>query len=1172
MLSLINVLRNALHSVSQDTPDIVVDRQLRELKQQLPRILFGIAFCSALVGFQFLDQAAAIVLIGNGLYLAFLISRAPSWAALDVDAMSATEKRNRLNKVMPIVIALGAACSGIAIYLSQFANINENGYFLLGLWSAFCGIGAGVSLAATPRVSTTVMVLCMAPFSTVLLFTGDAVLMAFAGVLLCGIVIGHYQCSHIGKMLASLAVREHEIAKSAKSAHAKFRDLIETTSDWAWERNAEGKLIYISSGFEEATGQSIQQILDSGVMTLLQMSPHEQSDALKEMADAFTTRRAIRDVRYTIPTPDGETITVLTTGLPRYDDDGTFTGYVGWTKDITKQAMAEQRLKDSEARYRDFAESAGDWAWEVDTELHYTYFSDRAAEVTGVNHSRFLGQKMSFAGHGVGDEAWASLQEALRNRHPFAGFISRVDMPDGSQLWIERSGKPVFDENRAFKGYRGVGSNVTAEIEARDEAAKARQQLEEANASLEATVQQRTADIENKSRLLTEVMESMAQGVVVIDDDFNIVALNEKAWRDSGLPQDLWTIGENIRPVLEIGIRHGLYEYASVDEYFDLCSEALMEAGVFKAIRRQKDGLIIEENIRARPNGGLVVTYNDITDAQQREDELRQLSDDLLESRDAAEAANRAKSEFLANMSHEIRTPMNGVVGMASILLDSGLNEKQADMARVIVSSGDALLKIINDILDFSRLEAGKFRLVREPFDLRASIEDVASLLSLRVEEKGLELMVRYQPGLGSQFIGDPGRVRQVVTNLIGNAVKFTDKGHVFIDVSGKRRGEVADLTIAVTDTGCGIPEKQLRSVFEEFEQVDTSAARRHDGTGLGLAISKRMVEAMGGEISLQSKVGQGSTFLMRLPMAVDESSVEDVVAPAKTFEKAHAIIVDDNRVNQTIIQEQLASWGMKSDAFDNAEKGFAAIKEAAKRGDAYAIGILDFQMPGADGVELAEMIKAEKSTATTPLILLTSAGRKGDPAGLVGDLFSAYLVKPARASMLLDSILTALNDGAVAKLRSNSATLASDASDKKQGRITRDGAALRVLVAEDNIVNQMVVKAMLDKLGCDVTLASNGKITVDKYKKSGADIVLMDIAMPEMDGIKATAKIRAFQDAQGVRVPIIGVTAHALREDRQRCLDAGMDDYLPKPVKQDALAEKLKRWAGKQNSKKAAG
>lgn len=1167
----LKTLRGMLRAVPESTPDVVIDRQLREIKLQMPRLLIGVAIVSVFNGLQFLDEAGLYILITNTLFIALLASYIPSWISFDVDKATAAEKRRRINSTMPMAVGLSLACASTALYLFQI--VDGNGRILLALWAAFCGIGGGSALSATPRVAAATLALCVGPISIAMLGSADPLLMTIAVIYFCAATINYFQFTHIGDVLAKLSIREQEVQENAQRNNEKFRDFLDSASDWAWERDAKGKLIYLSPSFEEVTGQSIEDILRRGIETMIQISTEDQSSVLREINDAFAERRPIRDLQYKVPTPDGEPITVSGSGMPRYNDKGEFIGYIGWTKDISKQIAAERLLLESEQRHRDFAESAGDWAWEIDAELRYSFISDRAEEVTGLDHSGFIGTEVSLnpAADDADHEAFAPLRDAINARQPFIEFISYVDMPGAKSFWLKRSAKPVFDKKGVFQGYRGVASNVSTRVEAQQEANRTRQLLEQANARLEDVVAERTSDLKAKSTMLAEVLESMAQGVVVLNAEYTVVDINEKAWRMSGLPQEMWSPGKNIKPVLEVGLKHGLYEYDNQEDYFAATVRALETSSEFRAIRRQKDGVIIEEITRQRPCGGYVVTYSDVTEAQMREDKLRKLSKELLTAKDAAEAANRAKSEFLANMSHEIRTPMNGVVGMASLLLGTKLDDKQADMARIIVSSGDSLLTIINDVLDFSRLEAGKLRFVHEPFDLRNSIEDVAGLLSFTVEEKQLELMVRYQPGLRGKLIGDPGRIRQIVTNLVGNAVKFTEQGHILIEVSGVRRGEIADMTIAITDTGCGIPAENINSIFEEFEQVDGTARRRHDGAGLGLAISRRMVEAMGGEISVESKLGAGSTFKVRLPLTIDEAHIDGLTAPLGAFDNMRAAIVDDNSVNRTILTEQLASWGLASDAFSSAQECLAAMKSAAVQKTPYDIAILDFQMPGGTGVELAHWIKADETLALTSLILLTSAGRKGDPAALEDNFFSAYLVKPARSSMLLDSILTALNDGAIAQLREKTARHSSGNMESTACAFSLDGKPLRVLVAEDNIVNQMVVKAMLEKIGCDVTLASDGAIAVEKYKADGADIVLMDLSMPEMDGAEATSLIRAHQETIDASVPIIGVTAHAMEEDRQRCLDAGMDDYLAKPVKQDALSAILGKWTASKIKSKSA-
>ena len=1140
-------------------PDAVIDRQLRELKKQLPRVLVAIAVCSGLISYSFFDEAAAIVLVSLSIYLAFLVFRVSDWLRLNIDAMSPEEKRERLKLTPRFAAGLGFACPFLAITLAQFAD--KEGLILLSLWSLFCGVGASIGLSATPQTGRVPLFACTVPFALYLSFSGDSDLIVIAFLMLIGASITHFHNLHVGETLAELSIKKEILKESADRTAGRFRHFIEAASDWAWEINASGELTYISPNFERLTGLSSKKMLKVNALQISRLDGGKSTEAEAEFTRLFHAQLPVDGIRHDVIRKNGSIMTVAEHGMPLFSEGGEFKGYVGWSKDISEQVWAEKKLRESEARYRDFAESAGDWAWEVDADLRYTYISERATEVTGADHSRFLGKIMSFSGNQVSDEDWAHLKEAIYNREPVQEFVSCVDFGNGKSIWIERSAKPVFNCSGEFLGYRGVAHDVSDRIYAQKAAADALRKLEETNVNLEETVRQRTEDIALKTQLLAEVLESMAQGVVVIDDSYTIIEINEKAWRMSGLPKEAWAIGNDIRTLLDIGIRHSMYEFESVDDYFEQCTAALDAGEDFRVVRRQKDGFIIEESARRRPHGGIVITYRDITMAQMREDELRVLSEQLRVSKDEAEAANRAKSEFLANMSHEIRTPMNGVIGMASLLLGTKLDDNQADMARVIVSSGDALLKIINDILDFSRLEAGKLRMARESFRLRECVEDVAALLSLPVEEKNLELLVRYDPALDESFIGDPGRLRQVITNLVGNAVKFTEDGHILVEVSGIKRGEIADVTIAVTDTGCGIPEHKLQAIFEEFEQVDGSSARKHNGAGLGLAISKKMVEAMGGDISVKSVSGKGSTFRIRLPLAIDDSAPHEKPMPTASFEGKRALVVDDNPVNRTILKEQLASWNLAADLAENADDALSAMRKAARDGASYAIGVLDFQMPGADGIELARLIKSDPQIAATPLVLLTSAGRKGDPSGLVGDLFSAYLVKPARASMLLDSILTALNDGAVASLRSSKADLASDKEDEA-GLFTENGEKLRVLVAEDNIVNQMVIKAMLEKMGCAVTIASNGRLAVASYEADGPDIILMDMSMPEMDGAEATRQIRKVQAQDGCHAPIIGVTAHALREDRQRCLDAGMDDYLPKPVKQDALRDTLIRWA----------
>ena len=1164
---------NFLRTVPDDTPDIVVDRQLREVKQQVPRMLLSVSLCSLFVGFLFLKTAPYFVGVMLTGYITFAVVRGRQWRRLDIDAMTADEKRRYANLIVPINILLGVACSSASIYLSQFANTNL--MVVLIIWTMYCGLNGGVALSSFPRAASIVMGVCYGPYGVYILFQGEPILSIISLILLTAICLAHFQFRNIGELISRLSIREQVSQETAKASENTLRDFIEAASDWAWESDAEGKLTYISQSYESVTGWPAEKVLNKNPIDILETTRIGKTREFAELRKKAANRERLRDLVYPVKKRDGDKVIVTTTGMPKYDGNGEFVGYVGWTRDITEQVLAERRLAESERRYRDLAESAGDWAWEVDANLVITSIGRRANDVTGVDHSKFIGAKMSLEGNGVPEEEWKALRAQLKNREPFFNFISAVDI-DGKRLWISRSGKPVFDKKGAFKGYRGVCRDATAEVIAKEEAAAAKRRLEETNAQLEETVLRRTAELNMHTELLDEVFESMAEGLAVLDSELNLVSSNKKARRLSGLPQEYWRVGENIFRSLDFGIRHGVYDFKTTEDYLNQCMAATRQGKVFRATRRQLDGAIILESTHSRPNGGYVITYSDITEMQRREDMLRRMSNELLEAKDAAEGANRAKSEFLANMSHEIRTPMNGVIGMASLLLDTPLTTKQADMARVIVSSGDSLLKIINDILDFSRLEAGKLKMVNEPFDLRTVVEDVASLLSLPITDKGLELMVRCNPDLNSTVIGDAGRLRQVVTNLVGNAVKFTEKGYVLIEVDSVCRGEISDVSITVTDTGCGIPDEKLQAIFEEFEQVDGSPMRRFDGAGLGLSISKRMIEAMGGRISVSSSVDVGSKFTIRVPLGVSEQDTEPTEISKTQFAGVRALVVDDNAVNRTILHEQLAAWGLSCDLVSNANDGLDALVNAARSGEAYDLAILDYQMPSMNGVEMARYVRAEETIAKTPLILLTSAGKKSDPMALAGALFNAYLVKPARSALFLDAILTALNDGNVNKLHGQTTQkLSEDATPHKPEDVaareewngdgcpfTEDGSPLDVLVAEDNVVNQMVIKSMLEKVGCTVTIAENGRIAVDHLEKHGADIVLMDLSMPELDGLRATGLIRDREVETGEHTPIVGVTAHAMNDDQRRCINAGMDDHLPKPVKQDALFDLLAKWS----------
>ena len=568
---------------------------------------------------------------------------------------------------------------------------------------------------------------------------------------------------------------------------------------------------------------------------------------------------------------------------------------------------------------------------------------------------------------------------------------------------------------------------------------------------------------------------------------------------------------------------------------------------------RRHDGIYRHMMARAVPlidaEGQILEWLGVHTDVDERE----QAHEAMRQAKEAAEAASRAKAEFLANMSHEIRTPMNGVLGMTELALATELTSRQREYLGLVKSSADALLTVVDDILDFSKIEAGKLELDSIPFAVRDLVTDTLRCLALKAHEKGLELACRIAPGVPGSVLGDPGRLRQVIINLVGNAIKFTERGEVFIDVEpDPGQNSPGALRFAVADTGIGIPEAKRESIFRPFEQADGSTTRKYGGTGLGLTISTRLIALMGGRIWVEENPGGGSVF--RFTARLDgeiPARVDLPEGPPIVLADLRILIVDDNRTNRMILEEILSQWGCRPVAVEGAAQAIEAMDRAADRGEPFPLVLLDRMMPGMDGCALATRLKADPRHASARLMMLTSGG-SDESCRAVEIGIATWLAKPIRQSELLESILDLIGSGLTAP---------SPIPGEPDPRASLATARrLRVLLAEDHPINQKVATRMLEDMGHEVFVVTNGRLAVEAVAAGSFDAVLMDVAMPEMGGFEALEIIRVREGFEGGRLPIIALTAHAMAGDRQRCLDAGFDDYLSKPVRAAGLAASLAR------------
>ena len=690
---------------------------------------------------------------------------------------------------------------------------------------------------------------------------------------------------------------------------------------------------------------------------------------------------------------------------------------------------------------------------------------------------------------------------------------------DGSRLIASVFINAIYDANSKITGFLGIGHDITKRKES-----------------------------EAKLLLLTERL-SLATSVAAVGVWEWDVAKGSMTWDDTmsqiygfkltpGNPYEQWsrTVVPEDLPLAEGALEKTLNQKgrATVDFRIRRTDGSVRYLAA-------AEGAVLDEN----GNVAKIIGVNiDVTDRKKTEEELKR-------AKEEAEAANRAKSEFLANMSHEIRTPMNGIMGMTELVLDTELDSEQREYLTLAKISADSLLSLINDILDYSKIEAGKLDIDAIDFNLGDCLGDTMKTLSLRAHQKGLELAFEIEPNVPDAIVGDPGRLRQIILNLVGNAIKFTEQGEVVLSVQLMTHvQDEVQLRFTVKDTGIGIPPEKQAAVFEAFHQADGSMTRKYGGTGLGLTISSRLVDLMGGKIWVESELGEGSRFHFTANFTIQKAATRTVVPrDPDTLHDMRVLVVDDNATNRHILVKMLEGWRMVPSTADSGAKAMVTLTESKGIGRTFPLILLDAQMPEMDGFALAEYIKRHPSFRAATIMMLSSAGQRGDALRCRELGVAAYLTKPIRQAELMDAILTALGTRA--------------RNDQKPALVTRHTLResrnrLKVLLAEDNAVNQLVALRLLERFGHSVTVAANGKKALEAWEKGGHDAILMDVQMPEMNGWEATRLIRDRERGTGEHIPIIAMTAHAMKGDDERCFAAGMDDYLTKPIRTEELMAAL--------------